>query len=545
MKKLFKIISRFKFIIFLVFIVFISVKPLTHYGLPPTHDGEYHIIRFYEFDKALRSGDIYPRWAMNLNNEYGLPLFNYVYPFPNYAASFFHFFGASFINAFKLNLLFATLIGVVFFYLWARLYFDSIASLTAAVFYCFAPYRFVDIYVRGSVGEVWALAWFPAFLWAVTMLIKHKKTDYLIWSGIFFALTIFSHNILGLMFAGFGFTYVLFCLWLFKVDRKIIIFSILSFILGLCLSAIFWLPALVETRFVQNLQLYNINDHFVEIYQLIIPSWGTGFSGLGSGNQMSFQIGVANLVIVTLGFILLIRSKYVFFLVWFILAVFLMLGLSKILWHTIPLLNYFQFPWRFLSLIILICAFIAGTVINTIKNKNLSKILSFLFIFLAVIFSISYTRPAYYHYRDDVHYLSRDNFIHGTNSPGDLFNTIWMNNKLPLKKDRVEIIKGEGKVEIFESKTSSLKLNIIANSDIQLLANISYFPGWKLNIDGKDSQLTKTNEGIIGFSVSKGKHSVMIQFGDTMIRSIGSVISLLSLLACILYFILKKRLSAI
>ena len=96
MKKFIKTISQFKYILFLLFIIFLAVKPLIHSGFPPTHDGEYHVIRFYEFDKALRDGDLYPRWAMDLNNGYGVPLFNYVYPFPNYSASFFHFFGASF-----------------------------------------------------------------------------------------------------------------------------------------------------------------------------------------------------------------------------------------------------------------------------------------------------------------------------------------------------------------------------------------------------------------------------------------------------------------
>src|SRR5258706_12252282 len=84
-----------------------AVFPLLHAGLLPTHDGEYHIIRFYEFDKTLRDGNLYPLWAADLNFKYGVPLFGYVYPLPNYVASFFHFFGTSFIDAFKFNMLFA------------------------------------------------------------------------------------------------------------------------------------------------------------------------------------------------------------------------------------------------------------------------------------------------------------------------------------------------------------------------------------------------------------------------------------------------------
>lgn len=532
-----------KYIFFLLIVIFLAVKPLIHSGLPPTHDGEYHVIRFYEFDKALRDGDWYPRLAYDLNNRYEVPLFNYVYPFPNYFASFLHVFGMSFIDTFKANLLVATVIGVIFFFLWAKLFFDKISATTAAIFYTFAPYRFVDIYIRGSVGEVWALAWFPAFLWAITLLVQKKKTKYAVLAGIFFALTIFSHNILGLMFAVFGGTYVFFYLLINKSEKKIITLSLLSFLLGLCLSTIFWLPALVETGFVKNLQLYNIDEHFAEVYQLLIPSWGTGFSGGNLLNQMSFQIGVANLLAIFVGFIFLIRSKYVFFLGWIVLTIFLILPYSKVVWHIIPLLNYFQFPWRFLSLVILLCAFIAGAIINKITNKKIKLTIAGLFIIICIGFSYAYTFPAYYHERDDKYYLVRENFIHGTNSQGNMFNTIWIKKMLPLKKQRIEIIDGKGSITYLESKTSLVRFTTSSDTKITLIANIAYFPGWRVTIDNKNVTLQRTKKGTMTFSVPQGKHSVVVQFNDTMVRSVAGLITFLSLIICVVLIVFEKRLS--
>src|SRR3989344_2032187 len=147
-------------IIIVVFFGIIAGFSLLHKGLPPTHDGEYHVVRFYEFDKTLRGGDWYPRWAADLNNGYGIPLFNYVYPLPNYVSFTLHLLGISFISSFKLNLFFAILIGSVFFYLWARMFWGKLGGIVSSVFYTFSPYHFVDIYIRGSVGEVWALAFF-------------------------------------------------------------------------------------------------------------------------------------------------------------------------------------------------------------------------------------------------------------------------------------------------------------------------------------------------------------------------------------------------
>ena len=105
MKKLFNYLTQNSYIFLLLVVTFLAIQPLTHAGLHPTHDGEYHVIRFYEFDKAIRDGDWYPRLAPDLNNGYGVPLFNYVYPFPNYVASLLHFFGMSFTP--RLHLAFA------------------------------------------------------------------------------------------------------------------------------------------------------------------------------------------------------------------------------------------------------------------------------------------------------------------------------------------------------------------------------------------------------------------------------------------------------
>ncbi len=546
-----KQLAKLKYILILLAITFFAVKPLLHPGLPPTHDGENHVIRSYEFDKAIRDGSIYPRWAKDLNNGYGIPLFNYVYPLPNYASAFFHVFGMSFIDTFKMNLLVATFIGVIFFYFWSRLFFTSIASLTAAIFYAFSPYRFVDIYVRGSVGEVWALACFPAFLWSLTKFVESRKMLYFILSSLFLAATILSHNILALMFMLFGITYAAFLIWLSGERKLRIAYCALLIVLALSLSAIFWLPALAETKYAQGLQIYGVDANFPELYQLLIPSWGTGFSGGSLENQMSFQIGVANLLVIFIAVILLMRHVkkklknkeiLIFSLAWFILVFFLMLSASKSLWHSIPLMNYFQFPWRFLSLMILICSYIAGAVVQIIVGKKKQMVLAVLLITLAVFTTISYTQPAYYHNRTDSYYISRDNFIHGTNSPGDVFNTAWMNKKLHFKNKKIEVVHGKAKIVMFESKTSFTRFSLESDEESTVVANVAYFPGWELFVDGRKANLAMTKDGIMQFSVPQGKHMAELRFGDTMVRRAGAALSILGIVACLGLWGFRKRL---
>ena len=143
----------FFIISFLIVFSSILVWPLLRNGLPPTHDGEYHVVRAYQFDKTLRDGDLYPRWLPDLNYGYGTPLLNYYYPLPYYAMSFLHFFGTSFINSFKISIFIATIIGAVFFFLWARIFWGNTGGFISSLFYTFSPYHIVEMYIRGAVGQ--------------------------------------------------------------------------------------------------------------------------------------------------------------------------------------------------------------------------------------------------------------------------------------------------------------------------------------------------------------------------------------------------------
>lgn len=529
-------------IIIVLFFAFLAGVSLIYKGLPPTHDGEYHVIRFYEFDKVLRAGDWYPRWAPDLNNGYGVPLFNYVYPLPNYVASFLHVFGVSFIDAFKLNMFFATIIGSICMYLWASSFWGKRGAIVSSVYYTFSPYHFLDIYVRGSVGEVWALAFFPAFLWSIAILIKQKNRLFVVYSGLFLALIIFSHNILALMFLPFAFSYASFMIVFSNEKLYALRFTIYAIFLGLGLSAIFWIPALLEKDYVTGLQIYSIDNNFPELYQLLIPSWGTGFSEVDLGNQMSFQIGIANLGAVLFSIftsIFLYKKKdkrftiLLFFLCWFFLVLFLLLKISLGVWQIVPFMDYFQFSWRFLSLMILIVSFLAGALFSVWR----SKILAACFVLFPLLLTIGYAKPAFYHQRDDSYYISRSNFIDGTNSPGDLFNTVWFNKN--LKKQNEKIIVNHGLVLDSNIKPTKYSFRVKSDSDSQVIVNTSYFPGWEAVVDGELITIHHDNDGLIRFPLLKGMHSVTIILGLTFIQQVATGVTIFSFSSMIIYIFLR------
>jgi len=540
MKMKMELFLKYKHLLLVFVFAAVAGFSLLHSGLPPTHDGEYHVVRFWQFDKALRDGDLYPRWAPDLNFGLGVPVFNYVYPLPNFASSFFHLFGVSFIDSFKLSLFIAIIFAGLFSYNWLKIFFGKLGAMVGSVFYLFSPYLFVDVYIRGSVGEVWALSFFPAFLWSITKLILNDNKKFLPLSIIFLSLIIFSHNILAFLFFPFAITYSFILILMSKEKRNKIINLIKVILISLGLSSIFWLPAILETKYTVGLQIYDFRTNFPALYQLIFPSWGSGFFG-GLQNEMSVQIGIANLVGVLLSLFALyklVKKKdyrktiVTFFILSFFIVLFLMQDISLILWEKIPLMNYFQFPWRFLSLTILICSFLAASIFSVFKSKFLSL---FLIIF-AVLLTYNYAHPAYYLERDDSYYQTRPNFIDGTNSIGNVFNTIWIKGDFVREKDIVGSLDKNIKIDEREIKSTKYKFNTSSDVNFPLILNTAYFPGWVAKIDGKRVNTSANKKGLITFNVPKGNHKVEVFFSDTPIRTLSLAISLIAFVLVIKLF---------
>lgn len=514
--------------------------PLTHRGLPPSHDAETHIIRAYQFDKTLRDGDWYPRWQPDVNKGYGSPLLNYSYPLPYYVISIFHFFGFSFIDGFKLALAFATITGGIVFFLWARIFWGNLGGLVSSTVYTFSPYHIVDLYVRGALGEIWSLALFPGFLWAVTMLIKKKNVNFFVPSALFLGLLILSHNILAYMFFPFAIAYCVVITMISGETKKSFIYVSSLMLLGLGISGIFWIPALFEKEFVRGLLVYNIYEHFPEVYQLIFPSWGTGFSNTDLSNQMSFQIGVVNiLAVLTNIFISLQLFKknikdaviIIFFLIVFFVVMFFLMNVSYPVWKYAPFLNYFQFPWRFLSLEILISAFLSGSIL---KFWNV-RVFGYILVLVTVLLTIGYIAPSYYWEREDSYYFSRPNFMDGTNISGNIFNTIWFDEELKKQKEKIVIISGHGTVSDLSIKSTKYVFTLIAQTPLAVQVKTAYFPGWEVKVDKKTTAIHKTKEGLFVFDISSGKHLVEVKFTNTPIRKAATFVSLASLTILFLF----------
>ena len=222
--------KRLLFIAIIIFSI-IPVVSLLHGGLPITHDGKDQVARIANFYINLKDGNLIPRWAPNLNWGYGHPILEFLYPLPSYLASFFHFFGLSFIDSAKVVFALGMILSLIFMYMWLSLFLGEFPALFGAILYVYAPYRFIDLYVRGDIGENLAFVFMPLTLYFIYKLYKSNNYKFLVPGGISLAFLILAHNAVALMFIPFIIFYCFYLIIISK-DKKFLIshFSFLIFL---------------------------------------------------------------------------------------------------------------------------------------------------------------------------------------------------------------------------------------------------------------------------------------------------------------------------
>ncbi len=512
-KKILNILGLF----FVLALGIVAVVPFFGSRFLPTHDGEYHIIRFMEFYRMLQSGYMFPRWAPTINSGYGLPLFQFMYPFPNYMAALFHVFGMEFVTAFKYTSAIAYLSALVFCFLWIKTKWSQKSAVIGTIATAFVPYWFVELYVRGSIGEIWAIT----FLFLGFFSIE-KRSGLLLTLAT--CLLLLSHNGLSIIFLPILGLYVL-----YRLSTK----WLACLVLGIGLSAWFWLPALFESKYMVGLNTVRVTDHFASIPELLIPSWGTEFSGVGtSGNKMSLQIGAA--VLLWIGYMIFRlksaskkqKAELLVIISIMVASIYLVLPSSGWIWQHVPVLPYLQYPWRLLVLIIPFTAWIVASATETTKKLWIPILL----VFVSVLFAYQYTRGAQYEPRNDAYYASRSNFTDGTSSMGNSLSTIWT----PWKEAKplttaTDVVGNPIIVNGLIEKYLDRQYQVSLDNDTVIRFHILYFPGWTAYVDGSVTPIDYQSQGTIDVHVPQGTHTVRLVMQETPIRVVADVISVVSL----------------
>ncbi len=528
----------------LILVLILSIIPLANLlnpGLPVTHDSLEHTARIANFYQSLKEGNIIPRWAEFLNWNYGHPILMFLYPLPEYAASLIHLLGFSFENSFKILMAISYILSGIFMYLWLKKFLGENAAIAGSIIYLYAPYRFIDLYVRGALGEHVAFLFIPLVLLAILTLNqipkKTKITKYylgLLSISISLAGLILSHNAISLIFFPFIFIYALYLFYEHRSKTKILL-TFISLGFGFLISFFFWFPAFVEGKYTLRdiVTAGAYSDRFVNIRDLIFGSWNYGES-----NEFTVQIGIIGIFISVICLILFFKlfkkndkQKFLLFItyIFFIISILLMLKESSFIWEKITTLQKLQFPWRFLSLTIFSTSLITAIFVSKIKIKY-QNVLVMLIIVFSILPTINFWKAKDYKVKSDNYYLKD---YQGTTDTGES-SPIWSIRFMETyPNNTIEIISGNAVIEKV-SRTSTQHSYKISNKEkVRVKENTLYFPGWKIfdnnqlvNIEFQDPK----NRGLMTFDLEPGTHLIKVIFENTKIRQISEFISFFSIL---------------
>ncbi|MBI3576800.1 hypothetical protein HY086_02040 [Candidatus Gottesmanbacteria bacterium] len=538
-----------------IILLLISLFPLLsllHPGLPITHDGQDHVARIANFYLSLSEGNLIPRWAANLNWGFGTPILMFLYPLPSYIASFFHWIGFTFVDSTKL-VFGTTLIASVFaMYLWLCRAYGKTAGFVGALLYGFAPYRFVDLYVRGALGEHVAFIFPPVICWGLLTLATSRFPSVLPTLAVSLGTAglLLSHNALSLIFLPLIFLYVLY-LFLFETKDKarFIVQSLWFMTLGFLVSAFFWAPAFFEGKYTLRdiVTKGEFTDRFVPWLQFFTSSWN-----YGGGNEFSKEVGFLHWLGIVGSLIVLFKTKVKkvrvvisVLLITFFISLFLMVERSRFFWNTITVMQKFQFPWRLLSVTVF-----ASSILGAIVVASLPKKLTLPVTIFTLFMTFVYTRPMWapkgYLVKPESFYTGIYNSTTDTGESSPIWSVRFMEKQSPRP---YEVLEGNATLTSGTRTTTKHTFSVDANIKSRLSDNTLYFPGWNVFVDGKALDPNREilyqdpqYRGLMTFWVEPGKHAVFVTFEETKLRKLADYASLVGLLLLVATVTIRKPL---
>lgn len=337
---------------------------------PATPDGSLHLQRVRALAEALQAGVIYPRWFPDFSFGYGYPVLNYYAPAFYYPPAILVALGLDVTMAARITLSVVYAVSAVGMYALLRLWVRAVPALVGVVLFLVFPYRLYDLFVRGALPEFVAFLWLPLIAWLSVRTARPQPGQTVVNQGSFagasvcWAGLIITHNLTAMMAAltaaivvpaaalfpstsqpAAGYTQrLLRCAW-----------AVLGpLALGALVSAWYWVPAILEARWVgigAGTETGGYARHFASLGDLF--AWSLVFP-YPPAAAPTVPLPAWLLLIVALAVIGLAWRRrrapagaLAGALVAVLVAVWLTTASSAVIWRLLePLLGKLQFPWR-------------------------------------------------------------------------------------------------------------------------------------------------------------------------------------------------------
>ncbi|MBI2268196.1 MAG: hypothetical protein HYU80_01970 [Candidatus Blackburnbacteria bacterium] len=508
---------------------------------------DYHFFRLYEFDRCVRDLQIPCRWSPDAGLGFGEPLFNFYGQLAYVPGAVLHLLGVSLTDSLKLLFIFS-LFGsaLTMFFLARQIWGNNSAAFLSSVLYVWAPYRAIDVWVRGALPEALSFVIFPLVVYRFNLLVKRGKAFDLLLFSVVFALLILTHNLSTFMFGFFllgWIFYKLISLKKFRVLPKILG----GFILSGLLSAFYLLPVVFESQFVRLENMtqgyFDFRGHFAGIWQLLFSRfWGYGASLFGPNDDLNISIGHLQWIIPLLALVVcVVRSRKnlgrLVMLVgmgWFLL--FLTHNKSSFIWESFPQMAFIQFPWRFLAVAVFAFSLAGGAFVITFGRYAKFMVLG-LSVF-AVFLNYSFFKEDIWRNVGDKDITSGIYWEEQTRASIQDYWPRYGNippESVPSDFDNAKLV---------DKKSNVVSYYVTTQEKQEVQFPVTYFPGWVARIESTKYETHPTGEyGLVTSTLPQLNNTlVTLEFRDTFVRLIGNVVSMVSFVALVVVFgIFRKR----
>ncbi|HLD24525.1 MAG TPA: 6-pyruvoyl-tetrahydropterin synthase-related protein [Patescibacteria group bacterium] len=536
-------------VLIILLVSVLSIVPLFAPGYFPMHD-DTQVARVIEMGRALSEGQFPVRWVADLGFGYGYPIFNFYGPLPYYVGGVLYAMGVPALMATKLMMGIGVILPAIALYLVMTTYIGWHAAFVSSLLYLYAPYHAVQIYVRGSVGEYWTLIFWPIILYGVAR-------PHVLIGSIGLAGAIVSHTLLGyvtVLGSGIG----LGIYWVYRIlrhtfDRPVFVNQVAILLLGLGLSAFYWLPALLEMEYTsvagQVSVSANYADHFVCPSQLWSSLWGFGGSAPGCIDGMSFMLGKLHILLAVAGVVVwfMRRRKTVGFVfiagtILTFVGTFFSMRFSQIIWDALPGFSYLQYPWRFLSVTGLGLSILGGGALLYIRNHAYRSVALVTVTVFILMMNLKWFVPQYMYVKQNQEFESerdirwRVSRISDEYLPSDLSRPTEESQAVfdTISKDAAKSI-----VKLEESAVVS-RYVVEATRASEIVIYNAYFPGWRYRVNNQEVT-PRVEGGLPVLPIGIGQSVVELVFTDTPVRTAGNMVSLVSVLMVGLLIYDKQR----
>jgi hypothetical protein len=532
------------------FATFIAILPYLIEGVPRGHDFNAMYIRAIEFRNAIDDGQWLPYWGPNHYEGRGSPIFLFYAPLLSAINSTLSY-AFHILTSIKISLSTFAIISAVGIYLAMRELSHSNSSIRiesariAVYIFVLNPYLLGNTLIRNANAEFAALCLAPFVFLGIFRFQRKPYSAYIIFT-VSMTLIILTHNITALSITVISLIFLI-SLYDPRSNRKKWLAIIFAYIFSLLITSFYWLPALLYKDQIRSADLttgwFDFHNNFTNPIELFF-----------SGSFFAVGFAMAPLFLLSLAIMFIKRTALgntarlcLTIITVAVSLLFLMSSASTVIWEHLPLLKFYQFPWRFAGPFVLLATLfiaISFSVATQSRNPKDKRIFELLVLLLCLLSAVPHLMKHYrFSYDEALAHLRHQREL------GMPFRATARNEYAPTSLEPPNFTTSVANVmthpnisiDVKTAQPRHLQFTTTNQERCAITIGRWSFPGWSIMIDGINTDHKKSPTGLIEFILPAGSHTVQAISTPPTLRIVFTYVSLISLVLFLLHVLYLRK----